>query len=123
MKVTFYLNNKKVCAKGLAINATLSDYLTSVGLIGTKVGDHRGALGADTIMLSHWDVEKACAVHEPVPAALIPLASVHGYAVTTIEGIGNMEAMHPIQQRWVDSDAAQCGFCSPGFIMSMYTLL
>jgi xanthine dehydrogenase/oxidase len=59
-----------------------------------------------------------------VNACLAPLYSVEGCAVTTVEGIGSVRAgLHPVQQRLARSHGSQCGFCTPGFVMSMYALL
>lgn len=55
---------------------------------------------------------------------MIPVASLHGLAVTTVEGIGNMRTkLHPVQDRIAKAHGSQCGFCTPGIVMSMYTLL
>ncbi|PVD25794.1 hypothetical protein C0Q70_13454 [Pomacea canaliculata] len=62
--------------------------------------------------------------HYSVNACLAPLCSMHGLAVITVEGIGNMQAgLHPAQERLASAHGSQCGFCTPGFVMSMYTLL
>ena len=62
--------------------------------------------------------------HYAVNACLTPISSVYLKAVTTVEGIGSTETrLHPVQERLAKSHGSQCGFCSPGFVMSMYTLL
>ncbi|CAH1792852.1 unnamed protein product, partial [Owenia fusiformis] len=62
--------------------------------------------------------------HYGVNACLMPLVAVHGLAVTTVEGIGSTKTkLHPVQERLAKAYGTQCGFCSPGFVMSMYTLL
>ncbi|CAG0922743.1 unnamed protein product [Notodromas monacha] len=63
--------------------------------------------------------------HMSVNACLVPLPWIHGQAVTTIEGIGSTRAnnLHAVQKQLADSHGTQCGFCTPGFVMSMYTLL
>lgn len=59
-----------------------------------------------------------------VNACLTPICSVHGLAVTTVEGIGSsQEKLHPVQERIVKAHGSQCGFCTPGIVMSMYALL
>lgn len=59
-----------------------------------------------------------------VNACLAPLASVHGLSVTTVEGIGSVrEKLHPVQERIANAHGTQCGFCTPGIVMSMYVLL
>lgn len=55
---------------------------------------------------------------------LAPLASMHGCAITTVEGIGSTRTrMHPIQERMSNAHASQCGFCTPGIVMAIYALL
>lgn len=57
-------------------------------------------------------------------ACLLPIGTLHGLAVTTVEGIGSTKTkLHPVQERIAKSHGSQCGFCTPGFVMSMYTLL
>jgi len=59
-----------------------------------------------------------------VNACLAPLYSVEGCAVTTVEGLGSTRSgLHPVQSRLAKSHGSQCGFCTPGFVMSMYSLL
>lgn len=62
--------------------------------------------------------------HLAVNACLAPVASMHGLAVTTVEGIGSTKTqLHPVQKRIAEAHGSQCGFCTPGIVMSMYTLL
>lgn len=59
-----------------------------------------------------------------VNACLFPICAVHGLAVTTVEGIGSIKTkLHPVQERIAKAHGSQCGFCTPGIVMSMYTLL
>ncbi|XP_075175818.1 aldehyde oxidase 1-like, partial [Anomaloglossus baeobatrachus] len=62
--------------------------------------------------------------HYPATACLLPICSLHGMAITTTEGIGNSSTrLHPVQERLAKAHGSQCGFCSPGMVMSMYSLL
>jgi nicotinate dehydrogenase subunit A len=68
----------------------------------------------------------ACTVHvdgEPVRSCILPVGEVAGAEVTTLEGLGTMEAPHPIQQAFLEEQAAQCGYCIPGMMMSAAALL
>lgn len=57
-------------------------------------------------------------------ACLTPVCSLHGAAVTTVEGIGSTKTrLHPVQERIAKAHGSQCGFCTPGIVMSMYSLL
>ncbi|GFN93063.1 xanthine dehydrogenase/oxidase-like [Plakobranchus ocellatus] len=63
-------------------------------------------------------------IHYAVNACIAPLCAVHGVAVTTVEGLGSVKtSLHPIQRQLAQNHATQCGFCTPGIIMSMYALL
>ena len=75
-------------------------------------------------MVSRLDRAKARVIHLSVNACLAPVVSMHGQAVTTVEGIGQAKGrLHAVQQRMAESHGSQCGFCTPGIVMSMYTLL
>jgi aerobic-type carbon monoxide dehydrogenase small subunit (CoxS/CutS family) len=68
----------------------------------------------------------ACTVHvdgEPVRSCVLPVSEVVGAEVTTLEGLGTAEAPHPIQQAFIAEQAAQCGYCIPGMMMSAAALL
>ncbi|KAK5644717.1 hypothetical protein RI129_006017 [Pyrocoelia pectoralis] len=75
-------------------------------------------------MISIYDRKKCIINHLAINACLAPVCSMHGIAVTTVEGIGSTKTkLHPLQERIAKSHGTQCGFCTPGFVMSMYTLL
>lgn len=93
---------------------TLLDILRrEIGLTGTKKGCGTGDCGACTVMLNG----------KAVNSCLILAADVNGTEITTIEGLAVGNKLHPIQQSFVDHGAIQCGFCSPGMIMSAADLL
>ena len=96
-----------------------------VRLTGTKLGCGEGGCGACTVMVSHYNREQDKVLHYSVNACLAPLCSVNGAAVITVEGIGSTKTgvLHPCQERIARAHGSQCGFCTPGFVMSMYTLL
>ena len=66
-----------------------------------------------------------CTSHRAVNSCLVPLYYVEGMAVTTVEGLGNTRtnSLHPVQERLAKAGGSQCGYCTPGFVMSMYTHL
>ncbi|TMX00398.1 hypothetical protein EJD97_000888 [Solanum chilense] len=119
-----YVNGiRRVLPDGLA-HLTLLEYLREIGLTGTKLGCGEGGCGACTVMVSFFDQNLKKCVHHAVNACLAPLYSVEGMHVITVEGIGNRKAgLHPIQESLARSHGSQCGFCTPGFVMSMYALL
>ncbi|HMA29672.1 MAG TPA: (2Fe-2S)-binding protein [Thermoanaerobaculia bacterium] len=93
---------------------TLAEALRDAwGLTGTKVGCDRGACGACTVLLDGLAVN----------SCLTLVHDADGRKVTTVEGLGSPEAMAPIQKAFVDADALQCGFCTPGLVVSCAGLL
>jgi carbon-monoxide dehydrogenase small subunit len=95
-------------------NTTLLQFLRDdLGLTGTKHGCGLGDCGACTVILDG----------KPVNACLVLAVQARGRDVVTIEGLEEDGKLHPIQQAFVDKGAIQCGFCSPGMILSAKALL
>lgn len=93
---------------------TLAEVLRfGIGLTGTKVGCDRGACSACTVWIDRV----------PVLACTTFVLDAVGRDVTTIEGLAPGDALHPVQQAFIDHDAMQCGFCTPGMVMSCAALL
>jgi nicotinate dehydrogenase subunit A len=84
-----------------------------LNLKGARFGCGLGACGACTVVIGG----------KPVQSCDISLAAVAGQAITTIEGIGSIDKMHALQRAFVEEQAAQCGYCSSGIIMTAYALL
>ena len=99
-----------LCAGQDTLLAALRD---TIGLTGTKEGCSTGDCGACSVLLDG----------RLVPACLVLAAEVQGRAVTTIEGVANRDALHPIQQAFLERAALQCGICTPGFIVAAKALL
>lgn len=94
--------------------ATLIDVLREdLGLTGTKEGCGMGECGACTIIMNG----------ETVNACLVLAVEANGKNITTIEGLADGEKLHPIQQSFVEVGGLQCGFCTPGMILSTKALL
>jgi len=117
MDVTFLLNGESVTLPGPSPTGPLLDWLRGTrGLTGTKEGCNEGDCGACTVMVRDADGAKA------LNACILFLPQLQGKAVTTVEGLAAPDgALHPVQQAMIDHHGAQCGFCTPGFVMSMAT--
>ena len=85
-------------------------------LTGTKIGCREGDCGACTILTG--EIIDGKLRYRSATSCLMPMGNVHGKHIVTIEGI-NMENLNPIQQLMCDEGATQCGFCTPGFVMSL----
>lgn len=119
----FYLNGTRVELDNIDPETTLLEYLRGIGLTGTKLGCAEGGCGACTVVVSQYNPTTKKIYHASVNACLAPLVSVDGKHVITIEGIGNTRKPHPTQERMAKSNGSQCGFCTPGIVMSLYALL
>ena len=104
--------------------ALLVDFLRgpSLGLTGTKLACGEGGCGACTVTLSTWEPATDRLNHAAVNACLRPICLLDGQAVTTTEGIGNVRAgLHPVQYEIAANNGSQCGYCTPGFVMNMFS--
>ncbi len=112
-KIQFTLNGKKTEIL-IDPNFTLLWVLrTKFGLTGTKYGCGMGFCGSCTVLLDQ-DAVRSCT---------LPMSDVAGKKVTTIEGLEKNGKLHPVQKAFVDNDALQCGYCTPGMIMNAVGLL
>ncbi|TWB08732.1 xanthine dehydrogenase YagT iron-sulfur-binding subunit [Rhizobium sp. ERR 1071] len=108
IQVSFQINGQPRAIE-IDARASLLDMLRErLGLVGAKKGCDHGQCGACTV---HIDGRR-------VASCLTLAAKVDGRDVTTIEGIGSADALHPMQQAFIDHDALQCGYCTPGQIMA-----
>lgn len=123
--LVFFVNGKKIIDDSPDPECTLLVYLREkLRLCGTKLGCAEGGCGACTAMVSKVDRKTGLLHHLAVNACLTPVCAVHGMAVTTVEGIGSTRTrLHPVQERIAKAHGSQCGFCTPGIVMSMYSLL
>lgn len=116
MDITFLLNGESVHVSGLDPTQTALDWLRDTRkLTGTKEGCNEGDCGACTVMLA--DEEGARAVN----ACILFMGQLDGKSLTTVEGVAKDGTLHPVQQAMVDEHGSQCGFCTPGIVMSLAT--
>ena len=119
--IRFLLNDTPVETSDVAPDATLLDYLRlGCRLTGTKEGCAEGDCGACTVLVGRPSATGL--IYETVNACIRFLASVDGCHVVTIEHLSRNGSLHPVQQAMVDMHGSQCGFCTPGIVMSLYAL-
>jgi xanthine dehydrogenase small subunit len=100
---------------------TLLDYLRlEEKSKGTKEGCNEGDCGACTVALG--SLEDGRVVYEPVNACILLLGQIDGKELVTVDDLAINGKLHPVQKAFVDNHASQCGFCTPGFVMSLFTL-
>ena len=111
--IHFTLNGDPVEALA-PVNMTMVDFLRKdMHLTGTKRGCEEGECGACTILLDG----------RAVPSCIMLAVEADGHEITTIEGVRKNGVLHPVQQEFMDKWALQCGFCTPGFIMTAVEIL
>lgn len=121
MAVTFLLNGARVEAAA-APSMTVLDYLrTHRHLTGTKEGCAEGDCGACTIALARPGPDGAL-TWEAANSCILLLSQIDGAALLTVEGLAAGEDLHPVQRVLAQSDGTQCGFCTPGIVMSLFVL-
>jgi xanthine dehydrogenase small subunit len=112
------VNGRKVALGRLPAHTTLLHWLRALGLTGAKEGCAEGECGACSVLVARpgldtpteWVALNSC---------LVPVASLDGQEVVTAEGLGERDALHPVQQELAERGGSQCGYCTPGFVCSM----
>ena len=120
LKDTILLNSKKIEVNNVHHDITLLDWLRNYRKItGTKEGCAEGDCGACSVIIN----DDGSGSSRPINSCLVRLGQVIGSSVTTIEGLGCDKNPHPLQIAFTNEHASQCGYCTPGFIMSGISLL
>jgi xanthine dehydrogenase large subunit len=117
-KIKLVLNGQPVEISGCSPNLTLLEYLRGNGLTGTKEGCAEGDCGACSVAIIDKDANGKPA-YRAINSCLVPVCLLHGRDITTVEGVARGGCPHPVQQAMVDSKGSQCGYCTPGFILSL----
>lgn len=119
-KNIIYINNKKVEVTNVYHDITLLDWLRNYHKItGTKEGCAEGDCGACSVIINKKNKEDS----KPINSCLVRLGQVIGNNITTIEGLGCDKNPHPLQMAFSNEYASQCGYCTPGFIISGVSLI
>ena len=119
-KNIIYINNKKVEVTNVYHDITLLDWLRNYHKItGTKEGCAEGDCGACSVIINKQNKEDS----KPINSCLVRLGQVIGSNITTIEGLGCDKNPHPLQMAFSNEYASQCGYCTPGFIISGVSLI
>lgn len=114
--IRFILNETSIATR-FASGAVLLDFIRyQQHLTGTKIGCREGDCGACTILVG--ELENGTLTYRSMVSCLMPMRNAHGKHIVTIEGI-NTIGLNPVQQAMADEGATQCGFCTPGFVVSL----
>lgn len=112
-EIKFILNGEHV-SLNVDPSRTLLDVLREdLGLTGTKKGCDEGDCGACTVLIAG----------KPTNSCLTPMGKINGQEVLTIEGLGDPEQLHPLQEAFLKVGAVQCGYCTPGMLLSAKAIL
>jgi aerobic-type carbon monoxide dehydrogenase small subunit (CoxS/CutS family) len=111
--IRFELNGKQTEIQIDPLSTLLWVLRNNLGLTGTKFGCGMGFCGTCTVLIDN----------EPVRSCSIPVGEVAGKKIITIEGLEKNGNLHPVQKAFVEHDALQCGFCTPGMVMNAVGLL
>ena len=121
--IQFILNKNKICTiQAENINCTILEYLRKNSLCGTKEGCASGDCGACTVVLAEPDAKYTKLRYRAINSCIALLGNLDGKQLITVEGLKNKTRLHPVQQAMVDCHGSQCGFCTPGFVMSLFVL-
>src|SRR5262245_53570923 len=110
--IAFTLDGNEQAEFAESGSTLLSVLRDKLGLVGTKSGCNQGSCGACTVLIDG----------EPRLACLTLAERVNGKSISTVDGLARQEALHPLQQAFIDGFAAQCGFCTPGMILAAKAL-
>jgi len=112
-KIRFKLNGKTTEIVTDPNQTLLWVLRNQLGLTGTKYGCGTGFCGACTVLINK----------EATRSCMLPVSDIQGTEVITIEGLARGGKLHPLQQAFIDHDALQCGYCTPGMIMTAAAML
>ena len=112
-RIVMWVNGAQQRLEVEGSRSLLSVLRVELGLTGTKYGCGTGECGACTVLVDG----------EAVRSCVVPVSRVRGRRVTTIEGLASKGRLHPVQEAFLEAQAFQCGYCTPGMIMGTVALL
>jgi xanthine dehydrogenase molybdopterin binding subunit/xanthine dehydrogenase small subunit len=117
--IEFKLNGRNVRVQGVSPNTTLLEYLRGTGLTGAKEGCAEGDCGACSVALIDRDAQgRPC--YRAINSCLVPVSLMAGREIVSVEGVAGPAKLHPVQETMVAGHGSQCGYCTPGFVMSLF---
>ena len=124
-QIEFLLGDEAVSVSGIAPELTVLDWLRDQGRVGTKEGCAEGDCGACTVVVAERNGDRLR--HRAVNSCIQPMVSLDGRQLITVEdlagkGHDGAPVLHRVQQAMVEQHGSQCGFCTPGFVMSMFAM-
>jgi xanthine dehydrogenase molybdopterin binding subunit/xanthine dehydrogenase small subunit len=117
--IEFVLNGRPVQLAECPTNLTLLEYLRRDGLTGSKEGCAEGDCGACSVAIVDRDVAGRAA-YRAINSCLVPLCLLDGREIITVEGVAGPRGLHPVQKKMVGHLGSQCGYCTPGFVLSLF---
>src|SRR5690242_7800700 len=122
--VRFILDGREVTVEDVEPTLTVLEYLREcAGLTGTKEGCAEGDCGACTVVLGELAADGESIAYRAINSCIRFLVTLDGKELVTVAGLRARDgSLHPVQRAMVDQHASQCGFCTPGFVMSLFAL-
>src|SRR3954465_820519 len=115
----FTLNGERVFVENVRATTTLLDWLRRSGRTGSKCGCAEGDCGACTVALLERDA-KGGPTYRAINSCIALLPMFAGREIVTVEGLASGSTLHPVQSAMVEHSGSQCGYCTPGFVISMF---